>query len=233
MLHRFYLPSPFALDTTVDLTGDELHHAVRVVRVRAGEHIELFDGQGAAARGVVEQIDRERAVVRIEQWVPSRETRVAMHLAMAIINLEKFELVLQKATELGVRSIIPLETDRCEMRPERYRGKGERWSKIVFEAVKQCGRATIPAVEAPMPFDALMKREGAKLLFDADAEPSPATAFEDVTLLVGPEGGWSEEEVELARASGCSFSRLGPRRLRAETAAIVATAITAARHEDI
>ena len=233
MLHRFYLPSPLALDETVDLTGDELHHAVRVVRVRAGEHIELFDGSGTAAEGVVEQIDRDRAVVRIEQWVPSRETRVAMHLAMSIINLEKFELVLQKATELGVRSIIPLETERCELRPERYRGKSERWSKIVFEAVKQCGRATIPSVEMPLAFDELMKRDGAKLLFDADSEPSAPSTFEEVTLLIGAEGGWSEDELALARASGCSFSRLGPRRLRAETAAIVATAITAAWHEDI
>ena len=233
MNHRFHVTTPLALDSLVDLTGDELHHAVRVVRVRAGEQIELFDGQGAAARGVIEQIDRDRAVVRIEQWVSARETRVAMHLAMSIINLEKFELVLQKATELGVRSIIPLETERCELRPERYRSKGERWSKIVFEAVKQCGRATIPTVEAPATFESVMTRAEAKLLFDADAEPSHPATFEEVILFVGPEGGWGEDELQLARASGCSFSRLGPRRLRAETAAIVATAITAARHEDI
>ena len=104
---------------------------------------------------------------------PDREARVAIHLAMAIINLDKFDIVLQKATELGVRSIIPLVTDRVEIRAERYRGKAERWRKIVFEAVKQSGRSVIPIVEEPQPFDEIVKRDGAKIVFDADAEPAP------------------------------------------------------------
>jgi 16S rRNA (uracil1498-N3)-methyltransferase len=152
---------------------------------------------------------------------------------MSIIQLEKFELVLQKATELGVRSLIPLVTDRVELRKERYSGKGERWERIVFEAVKQSGRTHVPRVEAPVSFDDVLARDGMKILFDADAEPRAVDALDDVTLLIGPEGGWSEEELQRARERHCLFQTLGPRRLRAETAGIVSVAVVASRFGDL
>ena len=236
MLHRFHVPTIAAAGERIALEGDELHHAVRVVRVRAGEPVELFDGRGNAVRGVVEELDRDAAIIRVEAPVPSRESRLAIELAMAIINLDKFELVLQKATELGARSVIPLETERVEVRAERYRGKAERWNKIVLEAVKQCGRSTIPTVEAPAPFADVVARDGVKVFCDADATPDAGSRLaeaERLTLFIGPEGGWSDGEIALARDRECIFKRLGPRRLRAETAAIVAVTIAAARTGDI
>ena len=168
------------------------------------------------------------------QRTVNREARTAIHLAMAIIQLDKFELVLQKATELGVRSIIPLIAERTEVKPERYRGKEERWRKIIFEAVKQSGRAVIPTLEAAVQFEEVVGRPGAKIIFDADAEATairppdhPTTAF------IGPEGGWSDDELRMARDHRCIFQTLGTRRLRAETAAIAATAILSARSEHI
>lgn len=229
MRHRIFVD---AIEPTVTVTGDEFHHSVRVVRVRAGEEVEVFDRTGRVARGTIETLDRDRATVRIDEEIASREANVAIHLAMAIIQLEKFELVLQKATELGVQSIIPLVTDRIELRRERYLGKHERWNRIVFEAVKQSGRSIFPLVEEPRTFAEVVARPGQKILFDADRDPSSSQAGE-VTLFIGPEGGWSDEELELARTHGCSFERLGPRRLRAETAAIVACALVAARSGDI
>jgi len=229
MRHRIFVD---AIQPTVTVTGDEFHHSVRVVRVRAGEEVEVFDRTGRVARGTIETLDRDRATVRIDEEIASREAKVAVHLAMAIIQLEKFELVLQKATELGVQSIIPLVTDRIELRRERYLGKHERWTRIVFEAVKQSGRSIFPAVEEPRAFAEVVARPGQKILFDADHEPSSSQGGE-VTLFIGPEGGWSDEELALARDHGCSFERLGPRRLRAETAAIVACALVAARSGDI
>ncbi len=224
MKNRFFAPT---LTDLVTLTGDELHHA-RVLRLREGEEVELFDGKGGIAIA-----SHEGGAFRVTERIASREPPVAIDLAMAIINLEKFELVLQKSVELGVRSIIPLVTDRVELRPERYRGKAERWDKIVFEAVKQSGRGVIPRVEAPETFEAAMSRDN-RILFDAEAEPVACPPSpQSVTLFIGPEGGWSEKEIDLARVRGCAIEQLGPRRLRAETAAIAACAIVEARWGDL
>src|SRR5688500_18104628 len=152
MRHRIFATNPIVVGAEVVVDGDEFHHAVRVARVREGEEVELFDGRGALGAGKVRSVARDHVTVHVERAVASREARVAIHLAAAIIQLERFELVLQKATELGARSIIPLITDRVEIRPERYRGKAERWEKIVFEAVKQSGRAVLPSVEPPTKF---------------------------------------------------------------------------------
>src|SRR5258706_3093635 len=197
MRHRFFIDSDLAAGNTLALSHDEQHHA-RVVRVHDGEEVEVFNGRGASfvAKYTTEGLQIVRAA-------PDREARAALHLAMAIINLDKFDLVLQKATELGVRSIIPLVTDRVEIRVERYRGKAERWRKIVFEAVKQSGRSVIPVVEEPVDFDDAIKRDGLKLLFDADAEPATWQPGNAATLFIGPEGGWSENELRMAREHGC------------------------------
>ncbi|HEV7919631.1 MAG TPA: 16S rRNA (uracil(1498)-N(3))-methyltransferase [Thermoanaerobaculia bacterium] len=234
MNHRFHTPQPLAIGETIDITGEELHHAARVVRVREGEEVELFDGRGAAALGVVRVIHRDHVTVELLRNIEAREAPVAIRLALAIINLEKFELVLQKATELGVRTLIPLITERIELRPERYRGKSERWNKILFEAVKQSGRAVIPNLEEPVEFAEVVKRDEPKLLFDADCVPRPAPeALGEVTLLIGPEGGWTDAELALARQHNCWLEKLGPRRLRAETAAIAAMTLAQHRFGDL
>ena len=231
MRHRFFVQAALPIGETVEITGEELHHAVRVVRVQENEEIEVFDGRGSAALGRVVEIGRERVVVRLTASADAREASVAIRLAMAVIHLDKFELVLQKATELGVRSIIPLVTERVEVRPERYRGKRERWEKILFEAVKQSGRSVLPLLEEPADFAAVAARDDPKILFDADAEPRPAPAsLGEVTLIIGPEGGWTDDEIALAQAHGCWLERLGARRLRAETAALAACAIAGRRY---
>jgi 16S rRNA (uracil1498-N3)-methyltransferase len=229
--HRLFVES---IAPSMEITGDEFHHAVRVVRIRQGEEVEVFDGRGHAARGRVVEVGREALRIDVDNEIESRESPLRVTLAAAIIQLDKFELVLQKATELGVASIIPLLTDRIEVRAERYRGKSERWAKIVLEAVKQSGRSVVPRVDEPTRFDDAIRKSGLRFFFDADAEADdlPERA-DEVTLLIGPEGGWTEREIALARESRCVFQRLGPRRLRAETAAICALSIVAARYGDI
>ena len=115
------------------------HHA-RVLRVRPGEEVEVFDARGRNFLARYQSSDE----IHIVQTAENRELRSAIHLAMSIIQLEKFEFVLQKATELGVQAFVPLVTDRMEVRIERMRGKEERWRKIILEAVKQSGRSKIP-----------------------------------------------------------------------------------------
>ena len=230
MRHRIYVES---IEPKTTVEGDEFHHSVRVVRLRQGEEVELFDRTGKAVRGIVETLGRDSAVIVAGETVESRESPLDLHLAMAIVQLEKFELVLQKATELGARSIIPLVTDRVELRPERYSGKMERWEKIVFEAVKQSGRTRIPTIAKPATFADVVAREGVKILFEADAPQRELPRLTEATLLIGPEGGWSEEELQVARDRECFFQRLGPRRLRAETAAIAAMTLISSRFGDL
>jgi len=240
MRHRIFID---AIQPAVRVEGDEFHHSVRVVRLREGEEVEVFDRAGKIARAHVTTIAKDHAVLDVGEEIASRESPLELTLAMAVIQLEKFELVLQKATELGVRAIVPLVTDRIELRAERYAGKAERWERIVFEAVKQSGRSIAPKIEPPTKFDDAIAREGPKIFFDAD-EPSGAAGSQPAeddgglrahrsTLFIGPEGGWSEREIHLARDRGAIFQRLGPRRLRAETAAITALAIITARLGDL
>ena len=216
MNHRFFVPDRIEIGSTVPLPQSERHHA-HVLRVQEGEEVELFDSRG---RNFLGRFSENGIAVLSE--TANRELRTAISLAMSIIQLDKFELVLQKGTELGVNAFIPLITDRMELRIERVRGKEERWRKIVLEAVKQSGRSRIPQIEQPVKFDEAIRREGLKIVFDADAPPLTTDNRQPTTVFIGPEGGFSERELAMAREHGAAFQRLGPRRLRAETAAIAA-----------
>jgi 16S rRNA (uracil1498-N3)-methyltransferase len=220
MKHRFHTNTPLTEGAVIPLAGDELHHA-RVVRVREGEGVEVFDGRGRSFAATMETLTS----VRLGAEVPSRESPVAVELAMSVIQLEKLELVLQKATELGVAILTPLITDRMEVRAERFRGKRDRWQKIIFEAVKQSGRAAIPSLNEPMTFDQAIARDGMKVVYDAEVESETPQPRNPATLFIGPEGGFSPRELALAKTHGAHFASLGPRRLRAETAGIVAVAL--------
>jgi 16S rRNA (uracil1498-N3)-methyltransferase len=227
MKHRFFAHEVVEVGAIIALDAEERHHA-RVLRVRPGEEVELFDPRGNNYVGRYQS-----DAVQVLRQAESREPKTAIHLAMSIIQLDKFELVLQKATELGVQSFTPLITDRMEVRIERMGGKEERWKKIVLEAVKQSGRSRIPAIEGPAKFDDAIARQGSRIIFDADAASTAGLPDNPTTLFIGPEGGFSERELQLARAKGALFQQLGPRRLRAETAALVAVTLTAARSGDI
>jgi 16S rRNA (uracil1498-N3)-methyltransferase len=227
MNHRFFVPEAIEAGANVTLPDEERHHA-RVLRVREGEEVEVFDSLG---KNFVGRFAEDGIAILKE--TANRELRTAIHLAMSIIQLDKFELVLQKATELGVQSFIPLITDRMEVRIERVRGKEERWRKIVLEAVKQSGRSKIPPIEPPASFDDAIRREGSRIVFDADAPSSTTDNRQPATIFIGPEGSFTERELELARASKATFERLGPRRLRAETAALAAVTLVSARSGDI
>lgn len=231
---RFFihdLPSPPA---RLSLSGDELHHA-RVTRLRENEEVELFDGRGRAARGRAIEVSRARVAIDvIGEITAARESPVAIELAMSLIQPDKFEFVLQKACELGVSRLIPLIAKRGEVSAERIRSRADRWKKIVHEAVKQSGRCVFPVLDVPRSLEDLLRDDIVHIVFDPDerASASPGT-FASARIYIGPEGGWSEEELIAARTHHAVFQRLGPRRLRAETAAISALSIIASRYGDM
>jgi 16S rRNA (uracil1498-N3)-methyltransferase len=230
MHHRIFVER---IEPRLTVTGDEFHHSVRVVRLREGEPVEVFDRSGRMAEGVVEAIRRDEAEIRIDTAIASRESPLTLHLAMAIIQPERFELVLQKATELGVRSIIPMITERVEVRRERYAGKGDRWERIVLEAVRQSGRSIPPHVAEPMRFADVLGMPQPKVLFEAEREPGQLAGGTELMAMIGPEGGWSNAELDEAEGRGAVFQRLGPRRLRAETAALAAVTLLTSRFGDL
>jgi 16S rRNA (uracil1498-N3)-methyltransferase len=220
MKNRFYVPQ---LGSSIELTGDEFHHAVRVARCSIGEEVECFDGRGRNVIARVASIEHDSARLEIAGEGPLRESPVRITLAMALIQPEKFELVLQKGCELGVGAFVPLLTARTEVRPERVAGKLERWRRILLEATKQCGRAVLPSIATPAEFEAALECGGRKIVLDLDEGVAASPGEErEVVLFVGPEGGFTPEELARASAAGAELRSLGPRRLRAETAAIAA-----------
>ena len=219
--------------SSIELTGDEFHHAVRVHRSRAGEEIEVFDGKGHAFLGRIESIAKSSASVTILDPLESREPAIAIYLGLALIQPDRFEMTLQKATELGVRRFTPIVTERTEFRTDRVAGRMDRWRKVILEAVKQSGRASLPDIDSPVEFREAVMRSGLRVVFDPDTPPNDLTAASPVTLFIGPEGGWTPTELDLARQQGCLFHTLGPRRLRAETAAIAAVTLIGVTFGDI
>lgn len=234
MHHRFPIHSPIDPAEPPILRGDEFHHAVRVRRIRAGETVEIFDPSGQAFEAIVEQIGDDAATLRVTRQLPSRESSLRLTLGLALIQPDKFELVLQKATELGVTRIVPVISERVEIRLERVEKKFDRWERIIAEAVKQCGRAIAPVLDSPARFEHIVSLPAPRLILDADASQSSLELITDeLTMLIGPEGGFSERELEVALDAGCRGLRLGPRRIRAETAAIAAVALAQSRWGDL
>ncbi len=240
---RFYAPPiAFALDAqTVSLSADEARHARGVLRLQPGDEVYVFDGAGREFRCAVREFVRDGAVVDVlEEVEPARpESSLNLTLGIALLKGEKFDLVLQKATELGASRIVPVATSRADVRireGDEAKRKVTRWQRIVLEAAKQCGRAQLMEIEEPVVFRALIdspaeagdlrlifaERNGTSL---AEVARNPPSASAKVFALIGPEGGWADEEIELARKAGWQIVTLGGRTLRAETAAIAIVAL--------
>ncbi len=243
-LRRFYA-NPDAFRPTpgqVLLSEEESRHLRDVLRLRAGDEARVFDGEGKEFACVVLDAggrrDAARLAVRAAVEPPSPEPPVFIMLAAALLKGEKFDLVVQKAVELGVGLIKPLLTKRADVRPRDERDAAkrvERWGRLALEAAKQSGRARVPLVTPPWAFETFVtadpdmdflrvmfaERSGVGLNELPRRDGPPA----NVAALVGPEGGWEDGELELARAHGWHVVTLGGRTLRAETAAITACAL--------
>ena len=231
----FYAPPDRFRDGHVDLPDDEARHASRVLRHGVGDELLVVDGVGGRHRARIVEVDRQRvraAIVETERMAGEPDYRLTL-CAATLKNASRYETFVEKAVELGVAEITPLATERTE----RDRAKQTRLHNIMVAAMKQSGRCVLPVLHEPRPLEAVLAGApaGLRLLcHEAAAREASLLArlaeeglIGDVTILVGPEGGFSEQEVERAVASGWDVVSLGERRLRAETAGIVAAAAVA------
>jgi 16S rRNA (uracil1498-N3)-methyltransferase len=241
---RFYAPpDSFAGEGAVVLSAEESRHLRDVLRLRAGDEAYVFDGEGREFSCVVVGDGGRKGLASLEvrgrAEPPCAESPLELTLALALLKGEKFDLVVQKATELGASRVAPVLTARSDVRPRDARDterRVERWRRLALEASKQSGRARVPTVSEPQTFERLVAREsdeGARrLLFSERGGAGLGPVVGELTArpasvaaLVGPEGGWDDEELSLARAHGWTLVTLGGRTLRAETAAITVCAL--------
>ena len=212
---------------------DEARHLRDVLRLKAGDEVYVFDGRGREFRCRIVSVSRHAAQLHIEAEVdPAKpESQLQLNLCIALLKGEKFDLVVQKATELGVTRVTPLLTRYADihLRDESDAVKRvSRWQRIALEAAKQSGRAFVPEIGAPVAFESVAI-EGLGVMFSERAGQTLDSLIDNapthITALVGSEGGWSDEEIESAQARNFHVITLGGRILRAETAAITVTAL--------
>ncbi len=215
------------------LSPEESHHLARVLRVQTGQEITLFDGQGRVAEAVIISVSKNAVEARIMKTWRAPKPAVEIDLIQAVPKLDRWELVLQKAVELGATAIHPILTQHTEFKPNPR--KQERWSKIVLNAAQQCEIRWLPALRPLARLDAVLPSFANYDLVLIGSLYEGSRPFreiamagkEKVALLVGPEGDFSEAEVEAAVAAGAVPVSFGDRILRTETAAIFGLSVLA------
>ncbi|HWR50259.1 MAG TPA: RsmE family RNA methyltransferase [Bryobacteraceae bacterium] len=218
------------------LTGDDAKHLRQVLRAEEGQRYELCDNESVYL-GEIDGLGREQVAFRILERLDDEALPVRLHLYLALIKFDRLEWAVEKATELGVERIVPIETARSEKGLERAAAKRvERWRKIARESAQQSRRSRLPDVTAPISFPDALKAEGLRLFLDEQPGVEPLLSVlpperrpsDLVCLFAGPEGGWTDSERAQAAAAGCTSAGLGRLILRAETAAIAGLAIVSA-----
>ena len=226
---RIYHPEPLKLQADVSLTEDAANHVGRVLRLREGADIELFDGSNKVFHATIVSASKKNVLVNVHtETHDNRESPLAIHLAQGISRGERMDFVLQKSVELGVTSITPLFTERCtvKLQGERLAKKREQWQRIVISACEQSGRNLVPEVRPALTLTQWLELAplGQRLMLEPTAKQSLAglTAQQTFEVLIGPEGGFSAQEVSLCEQVDCQGIQMGPRILRTETAALAA-----------
>lgn len=236
---RLFTPADLSEGGAVDLDPDAANHLGRVLRARVGDPVTLFNGDGFDYAGTVAALAKGSVRVTLgARMDPGTEAPLAITLGLALSKGDRFDWAVQKATELGVAAIAPLFTTRVDVRipTERREKRRAHWQQVAVSACEQSGRARIPAVQQPLDLDTWLETADAdcKLVLHHRA-PAPLASDRprSVCLLVGPEGGLTQDEVARACAAGFAPLRLGPRVLRTETAPAVALSVLGACWGDL
>ncbi|MBT9167131.1 MAG: Ribosomal RNA small subunit methyltransferase E [Syntrophomonadaceae bacterium] len=233
----FYKQVQLLSEDTVKLSGEDVHHLLRVLRASVGESLELCCETGRCRRAEILFVEKNSVSCRLGDFLPDSEPSIQFSVAFGLLKGEKAEFVLQKATELGAASFIPFISERTVVRPDKeMENRRQRWQKIIRSAAAQSRRNLIPPVQSPASWQQLLELaksfdkallfwegKGGRLLCDVLKNLQPKSR---ILLVTGPEGGFSDEELFAAKSHGLEPVTLGSRILRAETAALVALAVS-------
>ena len=229
---RIYSEQPLQAGTTIDLAESAANHVGRVLRMKVGEPLVLFNGEGGAFQGKVAAVSKKQVQVELEHLIEGdAESPLVIELGQTLSRGERMDYAIQKATEMGVTSITPLFSERCEVKlnAERQEKQRRRLQQIAISACEQCGRNIVPVINPPVRLQEWLDTRETELNFvlhhrtekKLDGYDKPVS----VSLLIGPEGGLTAEEIDQAEARAFKPLALGPRVLRTETAPVAAISL--------
>ncbi len=231
---RIYHPGPLSIDQEVSLEPQAATHLTRVLRIQPGTELTLFNGDGNEYTAVISRVQRHHAWANIiNAQAVDRESSLNIRLVQGISKGERMDYTIQKAVELGVSSITPVLTERStvQLKADRLEKRIRHWQGIINSACEQCGRNRVPVIETPLKLPQWLTQledTALKLTLQPNATETLNTITctdNNIILLIGPEGGLSEDEIKLSNDKGFTSIRLGPRILRTETAAVTCLSI--------
>lgn len=243
MTTRLFVSSALINGADIELDGEAVRYLGKVLRAKVGDPLQLFDGSGPEHDATIVSISRRAITLNVGATRPgATESPLKLHLVQGISRGERMDLVVQKATELGVKRITPVQTEFGVVKfdAERATKRREHWQKVAISACEQSGRTRVPLIDPPLSLNAWFGERTANVDTDLVLLPgahqplrSVPTPTTKVCLLIGPEGGFSQREIEDAAASGFKAVSLGPRILRTETAAIAALTVAQSTWGDL
>lgn len=244
IMHRFYADPDQTGEELISLNREDARHAVKVLRLHSGDPVEIVVS-GVRRAGIIREVSETEVTVRIQEALPSTETRIRFVLFQGVPKGDKMDLIVQKATELGVSAVVPVMMARSVVKldqKDRIR-KQERWQKIVREAGKQSGRCVIPEIHLPVSVreteDMLRMLDAVAVPWESGREFGPAAFVKkhpdvrSMGIVIGPEGGIDPEEISFLSSLSCDIITLGPRILRTETAGLAAVSAFSALYGEM
>ncbi len=229
---RIFCEQPLQAERSVTLSDSAANHVGRVLRMKAGEPLTLFNGAGGAWQGVVESVSKKTVTVTLSSFIAGdAQSPLTIELGQTLSRGERMDYAIQKATEVGVTTITPLWSERCEVKlnPERLDKRLQHWQQVAISACEQCGRNIVPTINAPVKMGEWLTTRTTELNFvlhhRTQKSLSGFAPAQSISLLIGPEGGLTEWEIDLAAQHQFNPLALGPRVLRTETAPVVAISL--------
>jgi len=236
--HRFYTAIDLTIDASIELPPEAAHHCIQVLRYKVGDPLTLFNGDGFDYSATISEINKKQCTVKIAQKNdPKNESPLKIHLLQGIARGDKMDFIIQKAIELGVTEITPVFTQRSNVKldEKKLEKKQLHWNKTIISACEQSGRAVIPKLNAAISLDEIKKSECVSIYLEPQATKffSSLELADQISVVIGPEGGFSHDDLSQLNRVGFKGVKIGPRILRTETAGLSAISILQSHFGDL